>query len=141
MNKNLKIDCKTQFQYFNADPTCLGTELPGAWLKDKTDRIFPVFAGTLERRTRGRGGSDFQCPQRSGRSILSCSSKDLYMKKTYAWVFCADIVVPSCACRFCPPAYVSLPYLVCLVRYLRLFNHYLCSIHLQCFQVVLIRLV
>ena len=89
-----------------------------------------LFAGTLERRTRGRGlgGSDFQCPQRSGGSILSCSSKDLYMKKFYAWVCCADIVVPSCACRFCPPAYVSLPYLVCLVRYLRLFNHYLCSI-------------
>ena len=41
MNKNLKIDCKTQFQYFNADPTCLGTELPGAWLRDKTDRILP----------------------------------------------------------------------------------------------------
>ena len=44
LKKSLQIDCKTQFQYFNADPTCLGTELPGAWLKDKTDRIFPVFA-------------------------------------------------------------------------------------------------
>ena len=29
---------------FNADPACLGTELPGVWLKDKTGRIFPVFA-------------------------------------------------------------------------------------------------
>ena len=95
MKKSLQIDCKTQFQYFNADPACFGTELPGS--KTRPIESFLCLRRTLESRTRGRGGSDFQCPQRSGRSILSCSSKDLYIKKTYAWVFCAGIVVPSCA--------------------------------------------
>ena len=65
--------------------------------KTRPIESFLCLRRTLESRTRGRGGSDFQCPQRSGRSILSCSSKDLYIKKTYAWVFCAGIVVPSCA--------------------------------------------
>ena len=97
--KSLQIDCKTQVQYFkgppNADPACLGTELPGS--KTRPIESFLCLRRMLESSTRGRGGSDFQCPQRSGRSILSCSSKDLYIKKTYAWVFCAGIVVPSCA--------------------------------------------
>ena len=86
-------------------------------------------------------GQIFSAHRGQGARYYHVAVKTCNMKKTYAWVFCADIVVPSCACRFCPPAYVSLPYLVCLVRYLRLFNHYLCSIHLKCFQVVLILLV
>ena len=82
--KSLQIDCKTQFQYFNADPACFGTELPGS--KTRPIESFLFLRRMLESRTRGRGGSDVQCPQRSGRSIL----------KIYAWFFCKFVQVLRC---------------------------------------------